>query len=61
MQPQADEEEAEVPDLMSALKASLDAVKARDGNGGSSSKKSSAKKAESKAKAPAKKKETAKR
>ena len=33
VQPAADEEEAEVPDLMSALKASLDAVKARDGDG----------------------------
>src|SRR5436305_815878 len=61
VQPEADEEEAEVPDLMSALKASLDAVKARDANGGSSSKESSSKKTESKAKAPAKKKETAKR
>lgn len=33
VQPAADEEPAEVPDLMSALKASLDAVKARDGDG----------------------------
>ncbi|HWC25843.1 MAG TPA: Ku protein, partial [Solirubrobacteraceae bacterium] len=59
VQPAADEGEAEVPDLMSALKASLDAVKARDGDGGAqpkpkapakkaSAKKSSAKKATSK-------------
>jgi len=34
VQPTADEDEAEVPDLMSALKASLDAVKAREGDGG---------------------------
>jgi DNA end-binding protein Ku len=63
VQPDAEEEEAEVPDLMSALKASLDAVKARDGNGGSSAKDSSSKKKDSSAskrKAPAKKKETAK-
>ncbi len=64
VQPDAEEEDAEVPDLMSALKASLDAVKARDGNGGSSSKDSSASKKKettaSKRKAPAKKKETAK-
>jgi DNA end-binding protein Ku len=60
VQPDAEEEEAEVPDLMSALKASLDAVKARDGNGGSSkdSKKKDA--GAAKRKAPAKKKETAK-
>jgi DNA end-binding protein Ku len=32
VQPAAEEAEAEVPDLMSALKASLDAVKARDGD-----------------------------
>ncbi len=52
VQPTADEEEAEVPDLMSALKASLDAVKARDdgGDGGGQAKK----------KAPAKKKPAAK-
>ena len=37
VQPTADEDEAPVPDLMSALKASLDAVKARDGNGGAAS------------------------
>jgi len=45
IQPSADEEEAEVPDLMSALKASLDAVKERDGADSSQAKK----------KAPAKK------
>jgi DNA end-binding protein Ku len=49
VQPTADEEEAEVPDLMSALKASLDAVKARDGDGdGQSKKKAPAKKAPAK-------------
>jgi DNA end-binding protein Ku len=51
IQPTADEEEAEVPDLMSALKASLDAVKARDGGddgGGQSKKKAPAKKAPAK-------------
>lgn len=41
VQPAADEDDAPVPDLMSALKASLDAVRARDDNGGSSSKKPS--------------------
>ena len=57
VQPAADEDDAPVPDLMSALKASLDAVRARDGNGGSSSaKKSAATKSSSAAKkAPAKK------
>lgn len=40
-QPALDEEEAPVPDLMSALKASLDAVKSRDGG---ETKKSAAKK-----------------
>jgi DNA end-binding protein Ku len=45
VQPAAEEEEAPVPDLMSALKASLDAVKARDADGdGSDKKKSSARK-----------------
>jgi DNA end-binding protein Ku len=33
VQPEAEEEEAEVPDLMAALKASLDAVRAREGDG----------------------------
>ncbi len=50
VQPAAEEEDAEVPDLMSALKASLDAVKAREGNGGAP-----AKPKEPKKKAPAKK------
>jgi len=58
VQPEADEEEAEVPDLMAALKASLDAVKSRDDNGGSKPAKKKASAA--KGKAPAKK-ETAKR
>jgi DNA end-binding protein Ku len=65
VQPEAEEEDAEVPDLMSALKASLDAVKARDSDGGGSSAKASAAKkkepAAAKRKAPAKKKEPAKR
>jgi DNA end-binding protein Ku len=39
VQPAADEDDAEVPDLMSALKASLDAVKAREGNGAAQPKK----------------------
>jgi len=38
VQPDADEADAPVPDLMSALKASLDAVKAREGNGTGASK-----------------------
>ncbi len=38
VQPAAEEDDAPVPDLMSALKASLDAVRARDDNGGASSK-----------------------
>ena len=59
VQPAAEPDEAEVPDLMSALKASLDAVKARDGNGGSAAKKTPAKK--SAAKKPAAKKPAAKR
>jgi DNA end-binding protein Ku len=61
VQPSAEEDEAPVPDLMSALKASLDAVKKRDGNGSSSSggASSSAKKPAAK-KAPAKKKAAAK-
>ena len=44
VQPSADEEDVPVPDLMAALKASLDAVKARDGNGGTQAKKTPAKK-----------------
>ena len=60
VQPAADEDDAEVPDLMSALKASLDAVKAREGNGGTqAAKKAPAKK--SSAKKPAAKKTAAKR
>jgi len=61
VQPAAEEDDAPVPDLMSALKASLDAVKARDGNGGSSpaAKKAPAKKAD--AKKPAAKKSPAKK
>ncbi|MDX6706578.1 MAG: end-binding protein Ku [Solirubrobacteraceae bacterium] len=59
VQPAAEEEEAPVPDLMSALKASLDAVKARDANGAGAEKKSSAKKSGSKK--PAEKKTPAKR
>ena len=43
VQPAAEEDDAPVPDLMSALKASLDAVRARDENGGSSTKASKAK------------------
>ena len=54
VQPEADEEDVPVPDLMAALKASLDAVKSRDANGGSSSSKKDTPK-----KAAAKKKETA--
>ncbi|MEA2232571.1 MAG: end-binding protein Ku [Solirubrobacteraceae bacterium] len=59
VQPAAEEEEAPVPDLMSALKASLDAVKARDANGAGAEKKSPAKKSASKK--PAEKKTPAKR
>ncbi len=55
VQPAADDEDAEVPDLMSALKASLDAVKAREGNGGTEAKKKApAKKPGAKKKAAAK-------
>jgi DNA end-binding protein Ku len=43
VQPAAEEEEAPVPDLMSALKASLDAVKARDADGAGAAKKAPAK------------------
>jgi DNA end-binding protein Ku len=51
VQPQAEEDEEPVPDLMSALKASLDAVRARDEDGdGDGAKKTSAAK-----KTPAKK------
>ena len=44
VQPSAEEDEAPVPDLMSALKASLDAVKARDGDGGARRRSRAAKK-----------------
>jgi DNA end-binding protein Ku len=44
VQPAADEQEAPAPDLMSALKASLDAVRAREDNGGTSSKPASKRK-----------------
>ena len=55
VQPAAEEDEAPVPDLMAALKASLDAVKGRDGDGAAAPpKKAPAKKAPS-AKKPAKK------
>ncbi len=57
VQPSADEDDEPVPDLMSALKASLDAVKAREGNGGSQ--KAPAKKAAKQE--PAKQKAAAKR
>jgi len=60
VQPAAEEDEAPVPDLMSALKASLDAVKAREDNGASKDKGTSKKKEPAKRKAPAKK-EAAKR
>jgi DNA end-binding protein Ku len=62
VQPAAEEEDVPVPDLMSALKASLDAVKARDGNGGSAGKdKAAAKKKEPAKRKAAAKKEPAKR
>jgi DNA end-binding protein Ku len=56
VQPVAEEEEEPVPDLMAALKASLDAVREKDteGNGGTAKKAPAAKK-----KAPAAKKKTA--
>jgi DNA end-binding protein Ku len=56
VQPVSEEEEEPVPDLMAALKASLDAVREKDteGNGGT------AKKEPAKRKAPAKKKAAAK-
>ena len=55
-QPALEEDEAPVPDLMSALKASLDAVKSRDGGEAkkkpaAAAKKPAAKKAKPKAKA----------
>jgi DNA end-binding protein Ku len=60
VQPDAEEEDAEVPDLMSALKASLDAVRAREGDGdGAAEKQPAAKKPA--AKKPAAKKPAAKK
>jgi DNA end-binding protein Ku len=59
VQPEADEEEAEVPDLMAALKASLDAVRAREDDG-DAAEKPAAKKTGS-AKKPAAKKPAAKK
>ncbi len=54
VQPEAEEDEAEVPDLMAALKASLDAVRARE-DGGDAPKKPAAKKNGATKKAAAKK------
>jgi DNA end-binding protein Ku len=56
VQPAAEEEAEPVPDLMAALKASLDAVREKDseGNGGTAKKKAPAKKPAAKKKAPAK-------
>jgi len=53
VQPHAEEVSAPAPDLMSALKASLDAVRSTSGNGGEKRKKPAAKKAT--AKKPARK------
>jgi DNA end-binding protein Ku len=72
VQPEADEDEAPVPDLMAALKASLDAVRSRDADGSSSSKPVAKRKAAASGedsdgdepagrKAPAKKKPAAKK
>jgi len=55
VQPEPDDEEAEVPDLMSALKASLDAVRSRESNGASAAKKPAAEKKPAAKKAAAKK------
>jgi DNA end-binding protein Ku len=55
VQPTAEEDDGEVPDLMSALKASLDAVKAREDDGDApASRKPVAKKAPAKKPAPKK-------
>jgi DNA end-binding protein Ku len=55
VQPHAEEEEEPVPDLMSALKASLDAVRSRDDNGGDGdAKKPAAKKPATTKKTPSK-------
>jgi DNA end-binding protein Ku len=60
VQPDAEDEDAEVPDLMSALKASLDAVRAREDNGGGAAEKKPAAKKPA-AKKPAAKKPAAKK
>jgi DNA end-binding protein Ku len=55
VQPVSEEEEEPVPDLMAALKASLDAVREKDTDGnGATAKKAPAKKSAAKKKAPAK-------
>ena len=54
VQPEAEEDDAPVPDLMAALKASLDQVRDRDAGGDKPKPKAAAKKAPAK-KAPAKK------
>jgi DNA end-binding protein Ku len=55
VQPTAEEVEEPVPDLMSALKASLDAVRAREGDGGDDGKEPAAAKKAPAKKTPAKK------
>ena len=60
VQPEAEDEEAEVPDLMAALKASLDAVRAREDDGSAAAKKPAAKK-NGASKKPAAKKPAAKK
>ena len=60
VQPEAEDEEAEVPDLMAALKASLDAVRAREDDGRTAAKKPAAKK-NGASKKPAAKKPAAKK
>src|SRR5215211_2359652 len=59
VQPAREEEEEPVPDLMAALKASLDAVRERDGDGADGDE--DAGKAKPKRKAPAKRKASAKK
>jgi DNA end-binding protein Ku len=51
VQPEAEDEDAPVPDLMAALKASLDQVRDRDGDGDKPKKKPAAKKAPAKSSA----------
>ncbi|HTN24937.1 MAG TPA: Ku protein [Solirubrobacteraceae bacterium] len=60
VQPEAEEVQDEVPDLMAALKASLDAVRAREDDGGAAAKKPAAKK-NGAGKKPAAKKPAAKK